>query len=402
VSTQVQGQGTLPQGTVQLPQGAQMGPYGVQMPVGGMYPPQPQQQAPAMPTGQQVVNPNAGQSYGIEGVPPAPQPQQQMQLPAGYGFPQGQYGQPQVPTQVPMLQYPQVPQQQVQAFAQPQQPQVQGQPQQSAQVGLQTRLDGPGVPAALRGRTIGDALTLYSALEADWMRRNPQTRPQQPQVQGQTPQPQPQYGQQPQQPVAQPQAQPSWTQPFEQLIEQKLQQHLGPMIQRTQQTAVTEAYGIAKQGVSDFGALEGEVMQMLSGADPETLANPATWVGAADIVRGRLVREGRYQAPQQQGAQQLQIPGQQPQGLQGSQFVTGMQHYPQGMLPAVPAQPQVPGYGFFTEAPTTPPVNPYGNGVVPGQATPQDYEAAAKFRMPIHEFLQWKHGVNGQQMAGAR
>lgn len=409
---------------IQIPQGGQPGSYGVQMPVAGGW--QPQQ---AQPTGQQVVNGNAGVSYGIEQLPPAPNQQQAppyMGQQGNFGLtPQwNQQGPPNAqqlgwPTQPPQFSGQQPPvqptYQPAQPFGQPVQGQFQ-QPQQQGQVpqlGLNTRLDGPGVPNALRGRTLGEALTIYSALEGNWAQRQGSV---------QTPAQQSLAQMQPQQGLAvqgqgqgagqqgQSQVNP-WTNPgqfFGDLFEQKLEQRLGPVIQHTQQQAVSQAYTIAKGGVVDFAILEPDLMQMLAGADPASLANPATWIGAADIIRGRQMREGRYQAPnpQQMGVQQVQIPGYGPNGDSAkpySGFIRPGQPSNPAQLSSVPAGQQfgqVPNYGFFTESPTAPSVSQFGGNAVAGQPTQQDYQMAEKFRMPIQEWMAWKVGVSGQQTSG--
>jgi hypothetical protein len=385
--------------------------------------PQQQMQQPVQPTGQQVINGNAGQSYGIESLPPVPQPQLQGQQPfmgaqGNFGLtPQWQQGQPQqgpqgwpqpqgfgvpyqgaAPQPLPYQQPTQQGQQQ-QVFQQQGQPQQQGVPQ----VGLNTRLDGPGIPQALRGRTLGEAIQIYGALEGQWAQRNGVTQTPAQQSLNQLGQ-----GQQPQQGSAvqtqgQTQGQPTnpWTNPgqfFGDLFEQKLEQRLGPVIQHTQQQAVTQAFSIAKGGIADFTGLEAEVMQMLAGADPQSLANPATWIGAADIARGRQVREGRYQPPQQQGVQQVQVPGQAPANWQQGQNPAMMRSQPAGFN----GQTALPAYGFFTESPTAPSVSQFGGNGGAGQPTQLDYQAADKFKMPIQDYMAWKLGVqpNQQQNLG--
>lgn len=417
MATQQQGNGMLGgMVPIQLGQGQQQGAYGVQMPLGSLFQPQQSQQMqPVQPTGQQVLNGNAGFSYGTDQLPPAPQQQGFQQQPfmgqqgnfgltPQWGQAAGQQQGFQQPQQQPSVQslqqQPAGWNQPQQTFGQPQQTmlpqQVQGGQQGIPQIGLNTRLDGPGIPQALRGRTLGEAITLYSALETDWSRRNgvTQTPAQQSlnqmgagQQQLGTHQQQGQQGQQPQQVNP-------WTNPgdfFGRLFEEKLEQRLGPVIQHTQQQAVTQAFTIAKSGISDFGALEGDVMQMLASADPQALANPATWIGAADIVRGRQMREGRYQAQAQNGLQQVQVPGQ--QNWQGQQ--QGWQGNP-AMMRMQPAG-QVPAYGFFTEAPTAPNVSQFGGNGMGSQPSQQDYAAAQKFGMPIQDYMAWKVGVSAQQ-----
>lgn len=409
MATQMNGQtmgGMVP---IQLGNGQQQAPYGVQMPTGMGFP--PQQMQPVQPTGQQTINGNAGYSYGVESLPPAPQQGQQQNAPymgqnGNFGLtPQWQQGmqgpQPGFPQQQPVQQPQQGGwQQPVQQWGQaPQQGAGQQAPQQgwppqqqgAGQLDLNTRLDGAHVPQQLRGRTLGEALQIYNALSTNWAQR---TNGQQTPAQQSLNQMQPQGGQAPQQQgSAVPQngaARPNpWTQPeqfFGSLLEQKLEERLGPVIQQSQQQAVTQAFGIAKSGIADFQALEGDVMQMLANADPQSLANPATWIGAADIVRGRQVREGRYQQPQPQ------VPGQQ-NGF-GGQNPAMMRMQPAGQMG------QVPAYGFFTESPTAPSVSQFGGTAGGAQPTQGDYQTAQKFGMPIQEYMAWKVGISAQPQQG--
>lgn len=347
----------------------------------------------AQPTGQFMVPPGNQTAYGIANLPPAPpppgQPQFQGQVPLGpqgqYGLP-GAYGQPpMVPAQY-MQQLPaQPPVQQPQGWPQgpqgpqggPQQPGTapvpsQGQPQ---QLSPQTRLDGPNVPPELRGRTIGEVMALYNSMAtmAQGYGRPQAGAPMVPAQPGAGPQ----VGGQ-QQPAAAPPGS-FWQNPdqrFEQILERVIDQRMGPVVQFTQTQALTGARMAAQQQVPDFAQLEVEVQQLVANAQPEALANPNTWIGAADIVRGRQMREGRYQ-PQ---ARQPQLPGQQPS--------PSMQP---GGLPGMPNSTQLPPGAFFTEAPAAP--APVGMGGTPAQPTAQDVAAAAKFNMPIAEYMGWKYGV---------
>lgn len=376
----------------------------------GVIPLPPQQQPQQMqPTGQQMqVQPQTVQ-YGLDSLPPLPQQQvQQPQQTFGMqqGWPQQTPGLQQQPGQFQQQNQQAGWGQQPQQIQQPQQ-QMQGGFQQQMQQGLQggqlnmnTRLDGPGVPQELRGRTVGEALGIYSALATDWMGRQAQGRTpaqqslqqMQPQ-QGSAVQAQPQQipWQQRMQPQQQMGGNPSlWTNPEETIgaiVKQQLEPMLAPMVQHTQQQALAQAHNIASTSVVDFRTLEPEIMQMLAGADPSQLANPNTWIGAADIIRGRQMREGRYQAPTQD-QQQVQIPGR-PQANPA-------------MMNSQPAQQQfqqVPAYGFFTEQPSAPGVSQFGAG----QPNAADTDAAKKFGMPIGEYMAWKYGVQqNQQMGGFR
>lgn len=355
----------------------------------------------AQPTGQLVVPPGNQVSYGIGNLPPAPQPagfqgqvpigpQGQYGLPGAYGQPQGfagpqgpmQYYQQQAPMQqAPMQQFSRegngVPGpgyvQQPQGW--PQQPTTQPQMQQPGvtspqQLNAQTRLDGPNVPPELRGRTIGEVMSLYNSMAtmAQGYGRPPQGQqpigPQQPLLPSQPQQPPAGSGG-----MAAPGS--FWQNPeprFEALMERIIEQRLGPVVQFTQTQALTGARMAAQQQVPDFAQLEAEVQQLVANAQPEALANPNTWIGAADIVRGRQMREGRYQssAPTMPG-QQLS----QPSGF--------------------PSSTQLPPGAFFTEAPSAP--APTGMGGAPVQPSAQDVAAAQKFNMPIGDWMGWKYGV---------
>ena len=373
----------------------------------GVIPFPPQQQAQQMqPTGQQMQAQPQTQQYGLDSLPPPPQQPGQAQQPTfgmQQGWPQQTQGlQPQgQPQQNQQGGWPQQPQQQFQQQVPQQQPQGGFQQQmqqglQGGQLNMNTRLDGPGVPQELRGRTVGEALGIYSALANDWMGRQSQQRTpaqqslqqMQPQQQGSAVQAQPQ--QIPWQQRVQPQQQMGgsaslWTNPEETIgaiVKQQLEPMLAPMVQQSQQQALAQAHNIASTSVVDFRSLEPEIMQMLTGADPAQLANPNTWIGAADIIRGRQMREGRYQAPMQ-GQQQVQIPGRQTQGNPA-------------MMNSQPAQQfqQVPAYGFFTEQPSAPNISQFG---VSGQPNAADADAAKKFGMPIGEYMAWKYGVQQNQ-----
>lgn len=381
-----------PTGVVQLPQGAQMAPYGVQV----------------LPS--QVP----GQSYDPGAVPPPPQQQQQgvvQQPQQTYGLPQQQFQpQPQVQGQGQALQGQQYQGQYAQGYP-PQQQQVSGYvqqvqqpPQGAAQVNANTRLDGPGIPAELRGRTWGEALGIYSALRNEWLQRSggQQQTPaaQSLAAQGiQQPAPQQQgfAGQQPQV-VQQPgvgapgvggQQTPFWQNPEERIaatIDRVVQERIGPMlqpvVQQGQQQAIIQARGIAVQGIQDYQILEPEVMQIVASASPQMLADPNTWINAARFARGKMLEEGRYNA---QAGRPAQIPG------QGAQ-------YP-GALPFVPAGQQnggqaLPVGAFFTEAPTAPLVGQGG-----GMASQADIDSARRFGLSLETFMAWK---TGQQQSGGR
>ena len=372
---------------------------GVMIPNAPQYAPQP-----AQPTGQFVVPQGVQGGYGLQNLPPAPQ-----QQPAQGGFmgqvpvgPMGQYGLPgaapqtfpgpQGPMQYYQAQGPAAPQQggpqwplpQQQTPQFPQQPLMpglaQGYPQQptvpvnpAGPVNAQTRLDGPNVPPELRGRTIAEAMSIYNSMatmaQGYGRPSTPPAGPQQyQQTQGSAPGSQPQV----QGTATQQGQQPSFWQNPEQRVQEivggVIDQRLGPVVQFTHMQAVTGARMAAQQQVPDFAGLEQDIMGLVQNASPDMLANPNTWIGAADVVRGRQMREGRYRPP---------VPGQgQAQAAQA----------PQG-----PSSQQLPVGAFFTEAPAAP--SPNGVGGTPVQPTQQDIAMAQKFRMPIEEWMAWKFGV---------
>lgn len=352
-----------------------------QQPQQGGYapPPQPYGVQPGVP-GTQFAQPLSTQQPGQQWGTPAQAPQQPQQQ-----WPQGQ----------PAQQNPQ---------GQPQQQWPQGQPaQQQGRVQLDdnTILDGAGVPPELRGRTWADARRLYSALSTDWLQRNSrqQTPAQQSlQQQGFGQQPQGQQfapqGQQPfqgQQPGQQPAQDPRqfWQNPQQHIgdiVGQAIEQRLGPVLQRNQQTAILEARNIAQTGIQDFGYLEPDIMQIVSGARPEDLQNPQVWIAAARMARGQRMEAGQYQ-PQTTQQRQPQIPGQNGNGNGGG--------YGPGY--AQPAYNAPPVNQFFSESPSAPNVGGYGGPQGSGkQATQEDYHYAQKWQMPIQDFMAWKYGAQPQ------
>lgn len=385
------------QATVPMPGGNGFGAAPQAVNPGVMIPsPTMQPQQPAMPTGQFTVPAGSQSGYGLANLPPMPQ---QQGAPAGFMGqvplgPMGQYGLPGAPPQ--QVGYQQMPAQGygqqpaawpgVQPAGQPGLPGPQqappmfaGYPQQvPAQqvpgavppgVNGQTRLDGPNVPPELRGRTLSEAMAMYNSMATMAQgygqrpaQQAPQQAPQQPTLPAQ------------QQPVQQGQGS-FWQNPeqrLEQIMEGAIDRRLGPVVQFTHMQAVTGARMAAQQQVPDFSGLEQEVTALVANANPDVLANPNTWIGAADIVRGRQMREGRYRpgsVPPQQ-AQQVQQAFGAPQG---------------------PNSQQLPVGAFFTESPAAP--APLGVGGTPVQPTQQDVAMAQKFKMPIEEWMAWRFGV---------
>lgn len=342
---------------------------------------QPQQQQPLHPT----VNygqPGGDQAIVIpQGPPSAPVVQPR---PNQTGFDLSQLPpvqQTQSPTQLPGQ-----PQQQFtpQQFAPAQQPstQPQGQPQQAPQAPQQPNrvqlnrdmvMDGPDVPPELRGRTVGQAMQIYTALASEWLQR------QRPQGQAQPPR---QAPAQPQQaglnvPAGQPsgaaqaqnEASQFWQNPAG-YIRQVVQEVNQPMLQQTQAQAVNQARLVAAQGISDFQQLEPAIIQALANVDPQALTDPNIWINAADLARGRMARTGQ-QAPRQNGAQQPFGPGASVPGFQAHQF--------------------------FTEAPTPP-----SSASAAGMLTPEERGYAGRFGMSEDQYRAWKYGLQGQTTQGAR
>jgi len=388
-----------------------------------------QQHVQSLPMGQQFGPPQMGFTpSGYTGYDPSmvpPPPQQQGQPQGGYFIPAPGRQQPQQQGQQPPQQYqygyaPQqpvqggYPQQQAQyQQAQYQQPQQGGypmqQPQQPGYISPNTVLDGPGVPAELRGRTMQQAMSIYSQLASDFIRRQNALRTgysqqtQQPQQQGgyqqQGQQTQQQGFQAPRFQQGQQGQQGSWRDD----IRQEVQQAVAPLVQQTTKTSIAEAISLAASQVPDWQNLQQDVVTMLQNADPASLMNPDVWVSAADLVRGK---RGRMSYGQQQPGQGMQgqlvqtpyglvplrnapQPGfaavpQQQYGMQSQQY--GQQPYAGMSVPA--GQYMLPQYQFFTEGPTPPAVNSMSNLL-----TPQEREYARKMQMDDATYLAWRGGV---------
>jgi hypothetical protein len=318
----------------------------------------------------QPVHPTVGQLGMAGGFPPEGQPMRSMVQPGQIGAPQYQGAapvngynpnnwqqyvqQPQAPQGFippqgqPQYQHPTLPQQ---PWEQPgyQQPQQQRPQMQRLQMNGQEVLDGPGVPLELRGRTWGQVAQLYTQLADNYIRNN-RGQPQ-PQQQQQQPQGQPQM-QQPQQ-QGQPQGQPRGDflqNNIRQAVQEVVQQELAPVTAYTHQQAVQQAQQIALAQIPDLQDIQGHMQSILRDANPQLLAQPEFWLGAADLARGRAMKErmmGGPAQPQPYGASGWQqAPSPQPQQFYGQN----------GQGRAVPAQqnfPQ-PTYSFFSEGPTPP------------------------------------------------
>lgn len=322
-------------------------------------------------------NPQSWQQYVQPG-----QMQPQLQQP--------QYQQPQ------MQQHPTVP---YQPWEQPGYQQPQQRPQQMPQLAPQGQeiLNGPGVPLELRGRTFGQAMQLYTQLADDYIRRGRQ-QPQQQQPQGQPQQQMPAY--------QQPQAQQSWQQGQQpqqqrpavgffqnpdQSIREVVRQELAPIQEFTQQQAAERAQAAVFPQIPDLPQIQGHLQNILRDADPKLLSQPEFLMSAADLARGRAMREQMgQQQPQMQ--QQYQAPqGQQYYGQNGNgRFMpAGQQHFPQ------------PVGSFFTEGPT-PPMWGQRSGGDMSDFGPDAIGMMQATGMTPEQYRAWSQGSQRQQQGWRR
>jgi len=234
-------------------------------------------------------------------------------------------------------------------------------------------LDGPTVPAELRGRKFSDVMRLYGGLADDFIKRsrpregqNPQQPQQPPQQQAAVQNPLPQQGQ----------GNSFWQNPDESLktiVQNVVQESLQPFQQRTLESDTRAAREKASQEIPDFRDLEPDIMDIVKGSSAESLASLEYWQHAADLARGRRARASLTQPNQPQPPQQPPVAlgnlNQNPFNQYQSQY---QQPQPQGFpQPAMPqhlgqqnpfGQPQMPQMQrphpsqFFTEAPTAPSV----------------------------------------------
>lgn len=352
------------------------------------------QPQPAVPQTPQVQPAMVQTGYDPAFIPPPPQAAQQPQVqvqgggpgsvPQAYGLPYGQQFVPTYQPYVPQAQAPQPatpqpgyfppqqpapapapapapqpapgvynPQQGQQPQAPQQQPQFSGGYQLPPNVTMDTRLQGPGVPAALQGRTVAEALALRQQIVA--------------QGTGASTQP----AAQPQQQAAPAQRPSFYTQPeeaFGQILDQKLAERLAPLEMFVNRQAVTSTFDQIQGQIPDLPQLQQEIATILSGATPQHLADPQVWLNAADLARGRLARSGQYQPPQPQ------VP--QPQG---------QPYYGPGA--AVPAAPM---HAFFTEGPSAP------APMVGAQLSPEQRGMARLFGMDDASYAAWAFGAQPQ------
>lgn len=261
-------------------------------------------------------------------------------------------------------------------------------------VGGEEILDGPGVPAELRGRKVSEVMRIYGALTQNFLStqnraQNPQAPPSQPQVQAPAPQaPAPQVQSfRPQMP-AQPQFQPQAPQQMSNLTIEDVRQVVHEAVAPFTPNVIETAKARAVQFIPDFKELEADIILALRGSSQQALADPEYWISAADLARGKRMRAQVPQTPQ--------IP-QTPHALQFGAFPqpTSPQFAPPllpGQNPHVPpmAQPQRPQPAqFFSEAPTAPGINQGTYAAVP-QLTAAEKNVADKAGMSYEVYAAWK------------
>lgn len=332
-----------------------------------------------------------------QGQPPVPQgmPQYTPQPPTqptiirdngGYGFPQTNL--PPVQTQQP------VPATQMQPpVTQQQAPMTQNPPPGTVALSSQTVLDGPEVPAELRGRTLSDVLRIYGGLAQFAIQQSRAAQPPQPAAQPQGFQPQP--GQTPQ---GQPQTQGwDWKNPrasveqaveatVSKLFEQRLAPMLAPMVQSHNMSAINAARDLAFREVNNpqiAGQLLPAVQQLLNGADPGMLANPEVWRMAIRSAYGDMAMRG-------------QLPNGQPKP-------NGQQPQPNGFTPAGPYPVQtpqgvqpVPNLGGFFSEPPSGVASPLGV-----ELTPLQEQVREAMGMDRDTYVAWMVGAQSRKPAGA-
>jgi hypothetical protein len=308
------------------------------------------------------------------------QPQYQPPMQPGY-----QYAQQ--PGYAPPPAYQQAP---PPAYTQPQYQQPQQQPQQMPQQlqgsDLNQRLYGPGIPAELQGKTVGEGLRYYGIMREEFIRRGQQPQQQAPQFQ-QQPQQQPQQFQQPQ---GQPSAQPRGPQqpqgdPMRQYVEEAIRQvmpeMLAPVVQPIQQQHVQRVYQETKSKYPDWAQHEAVIIQSMQGADP-----PGAWETAyRHAVGDAIVR-------QRQGQQQPQGQGYQPYGSgpPQQQYQQQLQQFDPQAQYRPPQMQGANGAPTFVESPTPPPPQMPQQGY-----DPADEMAAKRFNIPVEVYRSWKGGRIG-------
>lgn len=296
---------------------------------------------------------------------PAPQAQQPNVTPQTQGLQMNsqtyaQMGNPQVQNQPqPGLQQPQFQPPQYQQVPQTQ-PLPQAPQQNLGQQPLNQRIPaGPGVPAELVGRTMGEVMQMYGSLRGAVAQQAPQPQAQAPQNQ-----------QQPGRPQGQPNAQGAnfWANPQE-MIRQAVQQ----TAQEMQAPQLIERAASGVMNLPRDSELDNAILGHLQGLDNVTLSNPRTWEIAYNSALGERVRSGRAapqaQAQQQPQAQQAAQPG-------FNQLNSGQQY--------APASGQ-----FFTESPTG-----VSNPSAP-QLNQQQQRVARMFNMTDQQYVAFGGLQNG-------
>lgn len=321
--------------------------------------------------------------------------------------PGGSPGQPQYqPPMQPGFQYAQQPgyapppayqQAPPPAYTQPQYQQPQQQPQQMPQQlqgsDLNQRLYGPGIPAELQGKTVGEGLRYYGIMREEFIRRGQQQpAPMQPQQQpGQYQMPQQQQpGAPPQQPSAQPRGPQPQGDPLRQYVEEAMRQvmpeMLAPVVQPLQQQNLQRVYQETKSRYPDWQQHEAAIIQSMQGADAQTLANPGAWEAAyRHAVGDSVVR-------QRQGQPQQQAPGYQPYnyGAPPQQYQQQPQQFDPQAQYRPPQMQGANGAPTFVESPTPPPPQMPQQGY-----DPADEMAAKRFNIPVEVYRSWKGGRIG-------
>ncbi len=367
-------------------------------PMGGV-PQQPNQQQqqphPTVPYGQNGV-PQAIVIPPNQPMPTAGQQQQMQQQAGGY---QQQVPYQQQPQQNPQQQqYPASQQQGTfppgtqPPFATQRPPQALQQQSNVFQIPDNAVLDGPTVPPELRGRTWGQIRGAYSTMAQEFFSqpgRIPAPRPNQiaaPQQQQQQQQVRPQQTQ------GQDREPSFWENP-EAAINRAVERQLQPVVQQATAEGIRSAYENARANIQDFGVLEQDLMTVMKGApDAATLADPGFWRSTADLVRGRMMAEGRYN-PQQVQQQQVQQQGGYPQQNQFQQ----QQSQPQQQRGPGVFQP---AGAFFTENPTPTPGMSFNGQQMVRELTPEQKSIAQKMGMTEQEYRDWSVGF--QQNAPVR
>jgi hypothetical protein len=264
-------------------------------------------------------------------------------------------------------------------------------------------LDGPTVPAELRGRPFGQVKAIYTALANDWITRQrsggqpQQPGPQSPQLQG---------GQTQGQAQGTGASRWDWSNPgeaFRSVVREELGTMLQPVLAQSNATGVAQARSVAVQQIPDFGYLEGTIMQHVANLPPEALADPRVWVNAARLARGEMMEMGTYRFTPNQGVQTLnggvQHLGGPPSGFgqrnggnspftsQGPQG--GFTPPPGGFGTGSPGMPYVPSYQSFTESPSAPMFSEFGGAGL----SPAESFVAKEMGMTPDQYLAWRGGM---------